>query len=58
MSNLAKSFAEGFGDSFVLAFAIVAAVVGGAYRMLSRMGKAYAQHEPLEVGPGHRINLP
>lgn len=58
MHNFTTPFAEGFRDAWVLAYVLVAAVVGGMYRVLRRIGGAYANHEPIEVAPGKTIRMP
>jgi len=42
---------EGFVDSWVLAAALVAATFGGAWRVMSRLVNAFADHQPLVIGP-------
>lgn len=50
MRELADSAVEGFVGSFVLAGAIVAAVMGGAWRVTARLYDAFVHHKPLPVG--------
>lgn len=58
MKGLATAATEGFVGSFVLAAAILTAIVGGAWRAMSRLFLAFVHHEPLPVGPGKQIKLP
>jgi len=49
---------EGFVGSFVLAGALVAAMTSGAWRVVSRLYSAFAQHKPLQVSPGRELKIP
>ena len=46
---------EGIQDSWVVAFALLAAVAGGIWRVFSRVGLAYAHHKPIPVAPGKAV---
>lgn len=47
MSEITAGFTEGFVGAFKLAAAIVVGVTFGAYRLFARLGREFANHEPL-----------
>jgi hypothetical protein len=58
MKSLGAAAVEGFVGSFVLAGAIVAAIVSGVWRVTSRLYSAFVHHKPLQIGPGHEMRIP
>ena len=57
MNEFVHAVSEGFVAPFVLAAAIVVSIVGGAWRMFSRLVSAFIRNEPLPVAPGKTIRL-
>lgn len=51
MKRFLDPMLEGFRDSFVLALALVEAIVGGFFRVFGRIIGAFVEHKPLPVSP-------